>query len=869
MIDGFSESRKRINTLVRMFGVSSLAFKKHEVVLASLAIMFLLALNALPTEAAAPNPAAPYLPSFSIYGAPSTPSSVAVLNDSSSLWAPYVHTIYFTWFTTSEAVIEALVNGYIQFDDAGVSNVQEYNQLQPYIASGQVAINISAGDTFGYIGFNTNKGLEANVHFRRALQHLMNYASETQVLDNGILGIASPYYLLPQIYGSYFGASEQAAYQQYGAFSVSAAEQELTAAGLTDNSHAGYWTFTSNGTRVPAQTIYTSSGATVDLEEAEIESMSSNANAINLTITIVPVDFNTLIGSLLPSGSLEMYYLGWSLGTPINPTWLYAIFGNYPLNTFYQDYINQTIWNQVYTLQTASTTEALATQYTITAATELQTQLPYIIMTWGSSLSPVDVHSWKGYTLESPYGLLFPGEIHPANATFGGLYRFGTPSAPDGQNIYIATSLYDFQILEQEYVTPLSVSPFTPTGIIGNAAYNYTVGSGHGKDPNGHNFNGTIITMNFLPNAIFQDGVPETAADYNFTIWYLDLGGFSANPYNPSSDTVTIDPGVTVNYTAEASNPGLEYFGESPTLVDSYVPPSNPYQLQIFFNSTSVFNLQTVYGEPILPEHTLASVAPTTLATESASQYFPQEVWSGAYSFDTWNQANSYAQLSFFPGYFLANPLDIQMNAQAGSTAPFSMTADTWNGAGFTANGGTYQGAYAPINGASGTLYVVNPSTLAPIANYPLTAGSNGVYTANIPTGSLAVGSYTLLAELSWTGASYPAFAGSQTTGSTYYYHQYSTLNVTPKSTQSTSQTSTSSSISAISFSNSVSTTVTASSQSSVSNTGTTTSSGPTTTTTTSSNTAEYLVLALVVIAVVIALVALVMRRGSKSSPAM
>ena len=829
----------------------NLVLRHHELVIASLAVAFLLSVSGFAAFAASPSPGAEYMPPYSIYGTPSTPSSEAVQNMTSQSWGPYINTLYMTWFTTSEALVEALVNGYIQFDSAGVGNIQQYNQLQPYTATGQIAINITATNNFGYIGMNTNKGLTSNVWVRRALQQLTNYAEMSQALDNGILGIASPYYLYPGVYGTYFTPSQSQAYSTYGTFSPSAAEADLAKACfpatstncLVDNSHGGYWAFT-NGTKAPALAVYTSTGPGLALEEAQIESMSNNANAINFTVNITPVNFNTIIDSILPSGSFNMYFLGWSLGTPVNPTWFYFIFGDYALNTFYQDFVNQTMWNEFSLLLNDASTQALANQYSSVSATDLQMQLPYIMMSWGTSLTPIDVHNWKGYYLEEPYGInnVFPGEIHPAGQTFGNIYRFGMPQNPDTLNFYSATSLYDFQILSNWVVQPLTISPSNPVGITPEAASSYTLSSLDGVDPNGHNVNGTVITMNFNPDLYFSDGVPLTAVDYNFTLWYLDVGGYSNNPYNPSSDMVTIDPGVSVNYTAESAAPGLEYFGLASGMVDTYVPPTNPYQLQIFFNTSSIFNLANVYalGGGIIPEHIYGSISPSALSAETTSQYLSQAVGGGAYTLDVYSPSNSYAQLQYNPSYFLDSPLSIQMSAVQGSTATFTMNAQTWNGPGLTSSSTGYTGAYSPVSGATGTLYVLDPPTQAVVASYPLTAGSIGQYTAQVPTSSLTGGSsYTLLAQLSWTGASYMDFANGGTTGSSYYYHEYATLNVQSPSSVST------------------------------------TSSGPTFTTqqvtsgsasvSSTSLTAEYVVIGLVVLAVVVLIVALVARRGTKA----
>ncbi|MEM0272881.1 MAG: ABC transporter substrate-binding protein, partial [Thermoprotei archaeon] len=585
---------------------------------------------------------APYVPPYSVYGAPTPPSGVGVLNSTGQYWGPYINTIYITWFTSSEAIIEALVNGYIQYMGGGISNIQQYDQVEQYVKTGMVAVNITPANSFGYLGFNVHVYPMSNVHFRRAIQHLTNYQAIASALQNGILGLASPYYLYPSVYGQYFTSQEAQAYRQYGTYNLTAAIQELKLAGLVYNSAQGYWAYP-NGTKV-VLSIYTSSGTGLDLREQILQSITNNAAAINLTINIVPVNFNTFIDNLLPTGNYEMYNLGWSLGAPVSPTWFYYIFGPYPLNTFYQDYTNQTVWSLSTNLLEAPTYQELY-NYTVQVATILQEDLPYVILDWGVSLTPVNVASWKGYIIEAPYGVLFPANVHPVSQNFGGLYRYGMPQAPDTLNIYEATSLYDFDILGLMYATPLQVAVNNPVQLEGNAAYNYTISTFTGVDPNGHYVNGSVITFNFLRNAVWQDGVPMTAVDYNFTLWYLDVGGFSSNPYNPSSDTVTIDPGVTVNYTAESSNPGLEWFGTAPGFVDSYVPPSNPYQIMVYFNTSSVNNILSIYGDPILPEHLFGTVQPTTWAGMSQSQYLAMELWSGGYMFNAWSPSSNYAQV--------------------------------------------------------------------------------------------------------------------------------------------------------------------------------------------------------------------------------
>lgn len=786
---------------------------------------------------------APYVPPYSIYGTPTPPSNVGVLNSTGEYWGPYISTIYVTWFTTSEAIIEALVNGYIQYMGGGISNIQQYNQVEQYVKTGEIAINITPSNSFGYLGFNVHVYPMSNVHFRRAIQHLTNYQSIASALDNGILGIASPYYLYPSVYGQYFSAQEAQAYQKYGTFNLTAAVQELELAGLVDHPAQGYWTYP-NGTQVGALSIYTSSGTGFDLRQQILESITSNAAAINLTINIVPVNFNTFIDNLLPTGNYEMYQLGWALGSPVSPTWLYYIFGPYVLNTFYQNYDNQTVWTLTTKLLEASSYEALY-NYTVQSATLLQEDLPYVILDWGVSLTPVNVASWKGYILEAPYGVLFTANVHPVGANFGGLYRFGMPQSPDTLNIYEATSLYDFDILGLLYTTPLTVSYSNPVQLFPNAAYNYSMSTYTGVDPNGHYVNGSVITFNFLPNAVWQDGVPMTGLDYNFTLWYLDVGGYSSNPYNPSSDTLTIDPGVTVNYTAESANPGLEWFGVASGLVDSYVPPNNPYQVKVYFNTSSVSNILSIYGLPILPEHLFGSIQPTTWASMTQSQYLADELWSGAYVFNAWSPSSNYAQVSAFQPYYLSNPTSSVVTAAQGQSATYTVHAAVWSTSGLSSTSSGYYESLSPVNGASATVYVLNPSTLQVLASYPMSFQGNGTYTASIPTSSLSVGQYTLVAQVNWTGASYMYFGGGQTSSNKYFLQYMGTLSVVspPTTTSTTSSSSTTSTTSS-------------------------TSSSPTPSTTVSSGfpTALAVVVALIVIAIVVLGVGLAMRRGKPTT---
>jgi hypothetical protein len=717
-----------------------------------------------------------YLPPFSIYGTPAPPSNSPIVANSGQYWGPYVGTTYLTWFTSSEAIIEGLVNGYIQYDEAGISNVQEYNQLQSYVKSGEIGLNFTAGNGFGYVGFNTHAFPGNNINFRHAIQELMNYQSLNSVLDNGILGLASPYYFYPGVYSQYFGSAEQAIYQEYGAYNTTAAVQNLKAAGLVDHSSQGYWSYP-NGTKF-SYDIYYPTGTGSDLIVAMLDVLVSGGASINLTITLTGVSFDTEVG-LIAAPSVPAYFIGWSLGSPPNPTVWYFILGPDALNVdFAGNYTDPIAWNLMDQLNTNTSNLQQAVKISQELGARLQNWTPYIIFEWSQNAIPVNIKAWRGNVFENVYGSLYPSNVHPANSSFGSLYRYGLPDPIVTDNPYPTEDLYSAIYYGLQTPTPLGITYSSPTSFSPSSAYNWTVTSGSGMDPNGHPFKGTEITFNFLPNLVWGDGAPFTAVDYNFTLWYYDVGGFVNNPYT-GGDMLTVAPGVNLNYTAEASASSFDFFNAAPGFVDSYVPPSNPDQITLYFNTTSYFNLNYVFGIPILPEHTLAHVQPATFSSETPAQYLPQEPFGSPYSFSAWSPTATYAEAQYFPSYALSNPYTNVITAPQGSTATFSMNITVYNTNTVTQSGTSYFEPWVTESGASGNLYVMNGNQQV-VQTVPLSSQGNGVYTASISTSGLSQGSYYLVAQANWTGPSYYYYTGSGSTSWTSYsYHEYGVLNVT------------------------------------------------------------------------------------------
>ncbi|WP_238526062.1 hypothetical protein [Saccharolobus islandicus] len=70
---------------------------------------------------------------------------------------------------------------------------------------------------------------------------------------------------------------------------------------------------------------------------------------------------------------------------------------------------------------------------------------------------------------------------------------------------------------------------------------------------------------------------------------------------------------VILNYTAEAMAPSFEWFDALPGLVYSYIPPDNPYEIQIYFNTSSLWSIYELSGIYIVPPSIFENIPPQWL----------------------------------------------------------------------------------------------------------------------------------------------------------------------------------------------------------------------------------------------------------------
>ncbi|AEB95749.1 ABC transporter substrate-binding protein [Metallosphaera cuprina] len=752
-------------------------------ILAALFLVFVI-ITALPIEVS----------SFAIanFNAPILTPSQAIYNE------PWVGTIVYTYaYSTHTDEFNALLDGKVDF--ITLTHVSEIEELKTAPYNQTAFLAIAPQESFGQIAFAFGNNLTSNIYFRYAISSLINPENVTSyVLDNGVLGTDEPYFVNPslQVYTQWFNPQAEAYYNQYESYNLTRAVMYLEKVpGVTHVN--GQWYY--NGKPLKLTFYYTYPPETL---KRFAELLASSAAAINLSITPVSETFSALItqATTPPFNDFNMTTFGWINLGPFPNSWMNGIYTS-PGNV--GGFSNSTI-DQV--LQNALNAPTLAQEenYTKQADLLLQQQLPYVIYTWSNAIQAVYLPNWANYIYlasGTPEYAINIMDVHPTNQALNGTFIFSSISSdlPRHINIYASVSLYAFNTLDDMYDS-LGISPLNnPTQVIPWVASSWQVQKQVTMTlPNGDKIvNGSIITVNLVHNDTWIDGVPLTAYDVNFTVWYYDLPGMMG--------TNTFD-GVTLNYTF-LSNEGFintDLFGTIPSLVWTNV--TNPYQIVFYLNSSSYVNEYLVLTEyPIMPAH---AIAPVNVVTLYHSTLAP-EISSGPYMFSSFNSEAKTVTVTYNPYYFRINPLIFMQNVTEGKSV--NVTSEfqyyTWNNV-------TSSLVPNPVNGTavmwlkylnvSGEGYgnATSPVKMSMIAP--------GTYMGTINTTGLKPGIYEVVSKVMWDNGTRELFS-------------YKSLNVTPSQVVTTTK--------------------------------------PPTTTTTSSNTTLEIVAGVIIVIIIVAILVVVLRR--------
>ncbi|MGC8631570.1 MAG: ABC transporter substrate-binding protein, partial [Thermoprotei archaeon] len=722
----------------------------------------------------------------------------AVLQPSQvSTWGPRINELVLEQMSDSSAFL-ALDSGEIQ--------AMEWTLTTANYASAQSNHNLYSGETptygFDAICFNDLVQPVNNVHFRRAIAYLTNYTGLQSTYGASIA--AGPQLFNPILNPVYYPSGISYPYN----LNLTAAEQQLLEIpGMTYNKAKGEWLY--NGTLF-MPTLYYRSDDPLRTGAAEI--LAATAKKINLTIDLKGIDVDEAVSEIYTPAAeavitpakmganystiepatynytfvktqdnWDMYTAAWDVSS--DPDWAGELFASeFDQIANIGDFYNASMdyWSNLLLYAADNVSYAKAAIDNIQQI--FNQQLPYVILFYTTDLYAVENSTWSGYALipstgpSETTGLYYTSlNVHPTGQLNGGTFTEAIHSAPDSLDpLYYQNWVWQYDVWAEIYDSPVGTPP---TGVLSLSAMpwmatwtiqNYTttsLGNGTGWwNPFGASkiVNGQVITLNFYHNLTWQDGVPVTAYDYNFSLYFFNV------PYVTSASTLETG----------ASTPP---FG----LLATYIPPNNPYEIQMYVNSTNLWNFFNL-DIPVIPQHIFEYFNPSAVATTAgamdttlpASQisglsgylvsntttlppyitWLPNlEVGSGPFymPYHGWNKATNVITLYRNTHYYRSAWWAFQQSGIIGK--PFTYTTMI-NESVYNPTSSTFDGVAPgspgtiPITNATGYVEILSNSSQV-LAKAPLTNEGNGVYSASINTNSLSPGLYEV-----FTNATYDSF---------------------------------------------------------------------------------------------------------------
>lgn len=681
---------------------------------------------------------------------------------------PYVGKVVYEWtYSGDAAVYESMLSGHVDifsFSDASILRSAESNPN----------FNVTVVPTFGFrqVQFNFARYPYNNTYFRRAIISLIDYnAIQSTICNGGLLCIASPMFLLPSSYPAFASPEAYQYYQKYESYNLTRAMQYLEEAGLKYDKINGHW-YLPNGTLFQPTFLYWAGRPD---SQAFAQLLASAAAKINLTINLVGESISTIIAlTSVPYNqqTYDMLYLGWVYVSNIGPIQLEFLFGEQGYqNENAGGFYNQTIFDILErAVDTSNYTESV--QLTKLAQVYLMQQLPYIMISWNVADTVVNIRDFANYIVSPGFGVS-DSYVHPVGSALTGTFYIGglSTEAPRLMNVYSSTAAASLSLLYRLYDAPFTSNNSDPAQILPWVAQSWKIEPHvNAVTPNGKIVDGQIITLDFARNVTFQDGVPLTAEDYNFTLWYLDTPGLSSGVYNLH--------GLKLNYSVVAQNAAPFYFGLLPKLVYSEVNQSDPYQIKLYFNTSSVWMIYQI-GIIILPMHIFDKIPPQQLA----NKLYINELGSGPYIFAGWDQQKGIGQVVANLAYWKIDPLTQWSSVQWGQPYMLSANVTTivWN------NNTNLFDTY-PVTNATAQIQVVRLSG-QPVkfmdgspAVVAMTHVSGNIYMGSVDTSKLVPGTYEAIVNATY-------YAG----GLRHEFLRFYSFTVSQASTTGTSPTTTSS----------------------------------------------------------------------------
>jgi len=477
---------------------------------------------------------------------------------------PWADELFFKIYLNPEAEYLALKTGDINLMDWELPA----EKVADALADPSIITDSTADLGYYLIDINCQRWPTSNVHFRRALAHLVDKSRiETDVLQGFGYALDN---LVPVVLGGWSNPDIRT-YE----YSSELAAEELALGGFVDTDGDGIRNDPVTGENMAHVLFY------IRIDDPERkqagEWLAQELKALGVPIEgELAVERSVCANAVMntPDGEWNVYTGGWGIGR--DPDHLADLYHSKEFDPEciggwrgynYPGFVNSTFDYWADLLKSASTFEDTK-EAAFMCQEIIAEQVPGIPM-YGHIGVKAYRAEWTGLVNEVGTGI--NGwwsclNMHPKDAASGGVIEYGIKSDIETLNPLTASWTYTWEVLDKIYEAPYTNNPYDMSEDWGWLAESWEIDDW--VSPTG--VDGTKVTFYFVKNAKWHDGVPFTAKDLKFTYEYMREYGIPR--YLPSVQ-----------------------FIEDLVLVDDYT-------LEVYQNTTSYFAFHYI-NIPILPKH--------------------------------------------------------------------------------------------------------------------------------------------------------------------------------------------------------------------------------------------------------------------------
>ena len=478
---------------------------------------------------------------------------------------PWADELFFKIYLNPETEYLALKTGDINIMDWELPA----EKVADALADPTLATDSTADLGYYLMDINCQKWPTSDVHFRRALAHLVDKSRiETDILQGFGYALDSP---VPVVLGGWSNPDVRTY-----AYSSELAAAELDLGGFTDTDADGIRNDPVTGDNMAEVKFY------IRIDDPE-RKQAGEWLAQELIDLGVPVWGATAVERAVcaqavmedAAGDWNVYTGGWGItrdpdhiadfyhSKEFDPDMVGGWRGyNYP------GFVNSTFDEFAEIIKSASTFEGVR-EAAFEAQVILAEQVPGIPL-YGHIGVKAYSADWTGLVnmvgvgINSWWSTL---NMHPANVASGGVIEYGIKSDIESLNPLTATWTYTWEVLDKIYETPYLYNPYDLSEDWGWLAESWEIEDWVSPTTGA----GSKVTFHFVDYATWHDGEPFTAEDLKFTYEYITE--FGVPRYLPN----------------------VAYI-EKIVLVDDYT-------LEVYQNTTSLFAFHYLNGVPVLPQH--------------------------------------------------------------------------------------------------------------------------------------------------------------------------------------------------------------------------------------------------------------------------